>query len=87
MEKNHKNFYSLPYHPQAAEVLEEKGFTWMEDEVDDNRDIDSFIINGHERTFCLYDSKNFDAERERLHERMNEKVIPVTFKEIQAWEI
>jgi hypothetical protein len=87
MEKNHKNYYSLPHHPEVAEVLEEKGFIWAEDEVDDNRSQFYFIINGHEQTFSLYDSKNFDAARERLQERMNEKIIPITFKEIQAWQI
>lgn len=87
MATTNNNYYSLPYHSDAGEILADKGYTWMDDQVDDNRDIDSFIINGFEKTFSLYDSKNFDLERERLQNRMNEKIIPVTIKEIELWSI
>lgn len=80
------NYYSLPYHGEAGEVLEELGFTWTEDSVDDNRDIDSFIINGFERTFSLFDGKSFSHEKERLESLQNETIIPVTFKDIQLWQ-
>lgn len=87
METKNKNYYVLPFHAEAYEILENLGFDRTEDKMSsDPRDIDSYIINGFDKNYALYSSDNLETESERLQNIMNERIIPLTFNELKQWQ-